>query len=144
MMAQFIQKYFTVIKFLISGGLATGLDLVLLYQFTEVGKMWYFHASILAFLLAFIFSFLLQKYWTFDGTHARRKREQLPMHFILNTCNLGINSLGMFFLVDFVKIWYLFAQFILSGMIAVSNFYIYRYVIFKAKNESAMVPVDTV
>lgn len=136
-----------VIRFLISGGTATAVDLALLYYFTDILKMWYLAAAVLAFLLAFGISFVLQKFWTFSGSHVRRKREQLPMYLAANLFGLAVNSLGMYLLVDKAGLWYMAAQIIMSAMIAIVNFFIYRLIIFKfTENEEktdVLRPVDT-
>ena len=123
---------------MISGGTATVLDLGLLFVFTDLLGMWYFSASVAAFLLAFVASFVLQKYWTFAGSHERRKRQQLPLHFLLNAANLAVNSLGMYLLVSMAHIWYLLAQAIMSALIAISSYHIYRNFIFKAASLKAI------
>ena len=124
-----------VIKFLISGGTATAADLALLYYFTDILKIWYLAAAVLAFLLAFGISFVLQKFWTFSGDHVRRKREQVPMYLAANLFSLAVNSLGMYLLVDLAGLWYMAAQVLMSALIAVFSFFVYRLVIFKEKQD---------
>jgi len=144
MIKSLIKKHFTIIKFLISGGTATVVDLIALYYFTDIMKLWYMMSAMLAFVIAFGVSFTLQKFWTFNGQHARRKREQVPMFLTVNLINLGINSIGMYLLVDKVGLWYIFAQIILSATIAFMSFFIYRYIIFKnSENIDILTPVDT-
>lgn len=143
MMQNIIKKHFRIIKFLISGGTATAVDLALLYYFTDILKMWYLAAAVLAFLLAFGISFVLQKFWTFSGNHARRKREQVPMYLATNLLGLAVNSLGMYLLVDLAGLWYMAAQVIMSATIAIFNFFMYRQVIFIEKQGLEISDVDT-
>jgi putative flippase GtrA len=147
MIHNLIKRYFTIVKFLIAGGTATAIDLALLYYFTDILMMWYLTAAVLAFMLAFGISFVLQKFWTFSGLHARRKREQIPMYLALNLFGLCVNSLGMYFLVDKFGLWHMAAQVIMAALIAVFNFFVYRLVIFRFAENGEEIdilnPVDT-
>jgi putative flippase GtrA len=125
-----------IIKYIFSGGLATAVNLIALYFFTEVMGWWYLYSAVASFLVAFCVGFTMQKFWTFNGDHERRGRWQLAMYLILNLFNLGLNSLGLFLLVEKTGLWYIFAQIIMSGSIAISSFIIYRKVIFKPKFSS--------
>ena len=126
----------TIIKFIFSGGLATAVNLIALYFFTEVVGLWYLYSAIVSFLIAFSVGFTMQKFWTFNGDHERKGKWQLIMYLTLNLFNLGINSLGLFLLVEKIGLWYIFAQIIMSGLIAISSFIIYNKVIFKTKFSS--------
>ena len=126
----------TIIKYIFAGGSATLVNLIALYFFTEIVGWWYLYAAIASFLIAFSVSFTLQKFWTFDGDHQWKKRWQLPAYLVLNLFNLGINSLGLFLLVEKIGLWYILAQILMSGLIAISSFIIYNKVIFKPKISS--------
>ena len=126
----------TIIKFIFSGGLATAVNLIALHFFTEVVGLWYLYSAIVSFLIAFSVGFTMQKFWTFNGDHELGGRWQLIMYLTLNLFNLGVNSLGLFLLVEKIGLWYIFAQIIMSGLIAISSFIIYNKVIFKTKFSS--------
>lgn len=125
-----------IIKFIISGGTAAFVDLLCLYIFTDLFRLWYLLSAVLAFVIAFIVNFNFQKFWTFKGDHEKQGREQLVMFLIINLINLSLNSLGMYLLVERVGIWYLLSQFLMSGILAFESYFVYRLVIFKHRVEN--------
>lgn len=120
----------TVLKYIFSGIIASLVMFCSLAFFREILSIWYLFSSSLAFVLAFITSFLLQKFWTFDNIEGSNTHRQLLLFFIVSLINLGINGLGMFILVDKFGVWYLGAQFFVTAFIALWSFFVYR-VIFK-------------
>lgn len=126
-----VEKFKVIIKFLISGGTATAVDLGFLYVFTDIYKIHYLMSAVLAFIIAFCVSFYLQKFWTFRDDNREKLYVQLSQYIAVTLINLGINTYGMFFLVEKWGIKYLLAQIIMSGFIAIFSFIIYRFIIFK-------------
>ena len=121
-------------RYVASGGIAAFVDLVLLYIFTDFLHIWYLLSAILAFILAFSVSFILQKYWTFKDDSKEEMHKQVIIYFIIAIINLGINTLMMFVSVHYIHLHYMLAQFIVAGLIAFWSFFIYRKFVFK-KNE---------
>ncbi|MFH1427381.1 MAG: GtrA family protein, partial [Patescibacteria group bacterium] len=60
-----------------------------------------------------------------------RLSQQMSLYFFVGVVNLGVNTLGMYILVDYFNIYYILAQVIMGGLIAISSFIIYRFFIFK-------------
>ncbi len=119
------------IKYVIGGGIAAFVDLFLLYILTDVFHFWYLHSAALAFLAAFFVSFYLQKFWTFRDNSNERIRKQMALYFAVGAFNLGVNTIGIYALVEQFGLAYIFAQIIMGAVIAVSSFLIYRFVIFR-------------
>ena len=116
------------------------VNLVLLYIFTDIFKIWYLFSSILAFCVAFFVSFFLQKYWTFRDRDQEKIYRQMGLYLAVALTNLGLNTLLMYLSVDLFKIWYLLAQVFVTAVIAVESFLIYKFFIFnrQAKSVSAL------
>lgn len=121
-----------IVRFLISGGVATGIDLVLLYVFTDIFGIWYLASSVVAFTFAFLASFSLQKFWTFRDHSREGIQTQAGIYFLIAAANLGLNTLLVYLLVDYVNLHYLIAQIIVSVFVAVENFFVYQRFIFRA------------
>jgi len=120
-----------VFRFLLSGGIALGTDLILLYLFTDVFGIWYLVSAIVAFILAFGVSFSLQKFWTF-GDHSREGiHMQIGVYFFVALINLGLNTLLVYLFVEWAGLYYLFAQIVASALIAIESFFVYQRFIFK-------------
>jgi len=58
-------------------------------------------------------------------------KRQLSMHVTLAMADIAANVLLMYVFTDIFGIWYIFSQIISSGLIAVANFLIYRFHIFR-------------
>lgn len=120
----------TILKYILSGIIASLVMFCLLAFFREVLGIWYLYSSTFAFILAFTTSFLLQKFWAFGNVEGSNIHKQLLLFLVVSLINLVINGLGMFILVDKFGVWYLVSQFFVTASIAVWSFFIYR-VIFK-------------
>jgi putative flippase GtrA len=128
-----IYKYKLYIKYVISGGTAASVDLILLYILTDIFGIWYLLSACLAFVVAFFVSFYMQKFWTFRDNNRERIYQQMSLYLMVGVFNLGINAGGMYILVDKFHIMYILAQIIMGGIIAISSFLIYKFIIFSAR-----------
>lgn len=106
------------------------VDLALLYFFTDVLNIWYIISACLAFILSFFVSFFLQKFWTFRDADKEIIYKQMGVYLAVAMVNLALNGVLMYILVDGFKIWYMLAQIIASGLIAVESYWIYKLFIF--------------
>jgi len=123
-----------IFRFLLSGGTALGTDLAFLYLFTAVFGMWYLASAVLAFILAFLVSFFLQKFWVF-GDHSRDGiHMQMGVYFSVAVINLVLNTLLVYVFVESVALHYLLAQIAASALISIESFFVYQNVIFRKKN----------
>ncbi|MFH1522952.1 MAG: glycosyltransferase [Patescibacteria group bacterium] len=125
----------TYIKFVISGGTAGTADLILLYVLTDIVGLWYLISATIAFVVAFLISFFLQKFWTFRDNRRTIIYKQLSLYLVVGLTNLSINGAAMYLLVDKFGIWYMLAQVISSGFLAFINFLVYKFIIFKKCKE---------
>jgi glycosyltransferase involved in cell wall biosynthesis/putative flippase GtrA len=124
------QKYKQYIKFVISGGTATLAHFTILYSLTELG-LWYIFSASIGFIAAFLTSFFMQKFWTFRDNSRDRMASQMSIFFLVVLVGMLINASGMYYLVEYHDVYYLLAQVIVAAFIAVGNFFMYRFVIFK-------------
>lgn len=123
--------YTRVFRFLLSGGIALSTDLVLLYLFTDIFGIWYLASAVTAFILSFIVSFALQKFWTFGDSSRDGLNTQMSVYFFVAVINLALNTLLVFVFVEQAGIYYIFAQIVASALIAVESFFVYQHFIFK-------------
>ena len=85
----------------------------------------------MAFMISFIVSFSLQKYWAFDSHGKEHLHVQFALYLGIAFVNLNINGWAMHILVNHYKIWYLLAQVIVSGCIGLESFLTYKFIIFR-------------
>ncbi len=123
-----------ILRYLFSGGTAAVTDLTLLYIFTDVFGIWYILSSVLAFLVAFAVSFILQKFFTFQDHAMDGVRGQALVYLLVTSFNLGLNTALVFAFVHYAGFHYLFAQILASIIIAVESFVVYGLFIFKPKH----------
>jgi len=130
-----IDKYKQIVKYLISGGIATVTYLGVSFALTEGAQLWYLISVDIAFVTAFFVSFYLQKFWTFRNFEKEGARKQMLVYLIVGLVNLGINTGGVYLLVEKMDIWYLLAQIIMGGFISCFSFLIYKFIIFSTPKE---------
>ena len=126
-----ILKYAQIIKYIISGGTAAFVDILFLYVFTDIFHWWYLASAVVAFLIAFGFSFTMQKYWTFKDRVTENVHVQVSIFLGVSIANLAWNTLLMYFFVDIVHIWYIASQVLAGGIVALTSYFIYKKYIFK-------------
>lgn len=125
-----LRRYHRVIKYVIAGGTAATVDLGLLYLLTDIAGFHYLVSATLAFVVAFVVSFTLQKFWTFGDETRDRMHVQATVYFVIAVANVGINAGLMYLFVSVFGIWYFLAQIIAGAAIACYNFLIYRRFVF--------------
>ena len=127
----YIEKNKKILKFLLSGSSATAVDIFLLFYLTEIVGMWYLYSAVFSFGVSFFVSFYMQKYWTFEDKREHVKTKQLVMYFLVAGTNLSLNTAILYYLVDYLGIYYLLAQLMAVGFLGIGSFLMYNIVIFK-------------
>ncbi len=121
-------------RYLIAGGTAAFTNIALLFVFTDFLGIWYIASAIMAFILAFIVSFTLQKYWTFQDGSKDQIHRQAVIYLTVAVVNLLVNTGLLYLQVEYLGVYYIFAQLIASALIAVESFFVYQIFIFKKKS----------
>lgn len=122
-----------IVRYIISGGTSAFSSLVLLFIFVHFLQVPYLIASIFAFILGFLVSFTLQKFWTFADREISRAHIQLAWYLAITLGNLLINTFLVYVFVAWLGIWYLLAQFIASAFIAIISYFTYQRFVFTAR-----------
>ncbi len=117
-------------RFLIAGGTGTVFNLAILYALVDGLAVWYLAATTIAFIIGSVFSFTLQRFFTFQKSEKEGLRKEFPLYLSVGTVNLILNGIFMYTLVDILHIWYLASQLIATGVISIESYFMYR-IIFK-------------
>jgi len=125
------------VKYIIAGGTAAVVNLVALYFFTDILKIWYVTSSVFAFVISLITSFGLHKFWTFRENSVNRLKRQFIFYLFISLCNLILNAILIYVMVDIFGLWYMLAQFIIMALIALASFLINKKITFIKQNEGA-------
>lgn len=126
-----MKKYFKIFRYLIAGSIATGTNLGVLFFCVHYLNLWYIWGTIISFCASVIVSYLLQKFWTFQNYTTTKIPTQFLHFFLFAGGMLGLNTLLMYFFVDFLGLWYLLAQALAALLIACINYLYFNKVIFK-------------
>lgn len=114
------------IRFLVSGGTATFVQLAGIYFLHGVFGIGYLVSSSIAFICAVTVNFILQKLWAF-GNYTKQGMYRQGIFFLsINCVNLIVNIAILYILVDMFGVFYFFAQIIACMVVAVISFFAYR------------------
>lgn len=119
-----------IFRYLLSGGTAAGVNILSFFVFTHYFNIWYIHSSLISYSMAFGVSFMLQKLWTFKIVSLGRIKKELILYLIVFVVGNILNTIMLFSLVEYMHLHYLIAQIISNGIIAIGNFFAYKYFIF--------------
>lgn len=117
-----------IVRFLTTGGTAALINLSLLYIGTEKFGLWYLWAAVIAFTAAVSFNFTAQRMWvfenrTFDGLH-----RQFSLFLAVALSGNVANASLLYVVVEFFDVWYLAAQVVVMGILAIVNFFLYQHI----------------
>lgn len=121
----------SIFKFIIAGSFAGGTDLVALFLFHGILKLEIVFSTSAAFILSFVVSFTLQKFWTFRNYNSARLARQIFLYILTALIGLNLNGVAMHFLVNTLSVWYLLAQIIVNIFLGFVNFVVYKFIIFR-------------
>ena len=127
---------FKAVRYVVSGGTAACLNFFLLWFLTEFFRLWYIFSLIIASVTSAAFTFVLQKFWTFENPSLERVHIQMPQYITLALINLVLNSAALYILVEYIHLWYIAGQVICSGTLAVMNYLINQHYIFRPSTKS--------
>ncbi len=130
---KFLNRFKDKIKFVVSGGLATIVNLFFLFIFYSILDLQIIYAASLSWLLTFLVSFNLQKYWTFRSFSFKKIPHQVTLYILLALVSLTLNARWMYLLVESLNMHYILAQIIVLFVLAVLNYTVYKFIIFKEK-----------
>lgn len=108
-----------VITYLIAGVLTTVVNFVVygvLFNYLDVANML---ANTIAWVVAVIFAYIVNNYWVFqnDTSSGKKEGEKLVKFFSARIVTLIVESAGMFFFIDVLKLYQY--NMIVKGFIAI-------------------------
>ncbi len=113
-------------------GVAAAMTLIgTLYALTEFAGLWYIHSVLIASVVSFFVSFGLQRMWTFRDVDQGAALPQLVAFVALFLANSAINAGLLYLMVDHLHAPYLISELFIAIAIAIWNFCIMRFLIFR-------------
>ncbi|AFZ46011.1 GtrA family protein [Cyanobacterium stanieri PCC 7202] len=121
-------------KFLAIGGVCGILHLGILYGLTSMLEVNYLISTIVAILVVNFVSFYLNKIYTFRTKKKLFWRELWKFYSVMASSHF-INIVGVFILVDIVRIGYLLANIFCTAILTPLNYFFHHRWSFKKKNK---------
>ncbi len=122
-----------IVRYIISGGTSAVINLSVLSFLYYVQEVYYLYAAIIAFIVSFLFSLFLQKFWTFEDHSRENVHIQVGKYLLSSLFGLSLNTLFLYILVDHLHFFVYMGQIIAGGLVACVTFFISRKFIFKGQ-----------
>ncbi len=111
-------------RFCIAGAAGIIAYYAALYGLTEYLGVWYVVSAVLGFILNTGLNFTLQKFWTFQNKETEMVGRQLALYAVMTICFLIGNTVFLYLMVQYLHLWYIGAQVILTVVISILSFII--------------------
>ncbi|MBI5138888.1 MAG: GtrA family protein [Candidatus Vogelbacteria bacterium] len=123
------------LRFSIAGAAGVVAYYAVLYALTEYLGVWYVVSALIGFILNTGLNFVLQKSWTFKNKDKRLLGHEIGLYSIMVLCFLVGNSLFLFLMVEYLHMWYVAAQVILTVVISILSFIFSRRIFKREENK---------
>ncbi|OJI06764.1 hypothetical protein BK004_02215 [bacterium CG10_46_32] len=113
-----------VARFCVAGAAGVIAYYAALYGLTEYLGVWYVISAVIGFVLNTGLNFTLQKFWTFQNKETHLVGRQLALYAAMTVFFLVGNTVFLYLMVEYLHMWYIGAQVILTAVISVLSFII--------------------
>lgn len=121
------ERFWEVFRFLLVGGGCFLLEYGLLFALTEYGGLNPLVSAPIVFTVSLVVNYILCVYVVFHAEQQSKK--QMALFALTSIIGLGINQVVMWFFIDIIGIWYMFAKVVASAVVMVWNYFTKRYVL---------------
>ncbi|MGL6292667.1 GtrA family protein [Eubacterium aggregans] len=116
-----------IFRFGITGGLSFVVDYALLFLLTEFGGLNCLLSSGISFTVSVVVNYFLCVLWVFEGVQEKQKSTKSVVLFVGSSIvGLLINQILMWFFVEIVLMYYMFAKIIATIIVIVWNYVMKR------------------
>lgn len=110
-------------KFGIVGVLATVLDFLFLFVFTDVFGMYYLFSAAISFVLSTLFNYAASMRFVFNSKFSKdEKTKELLLFTILSVVGLLLNQFLMWLFVEKIALYYMLAKIVATFFVMAWNF----------------------
>jgi putative flippase GtrA len=110
------------IGYVFFAGIATLVDIGLLYLFTEYLELWYLYSAALSYLTGMVINYTLNKNYNFRN-RSNRIASQFGIFAGVALIGLALNQIILYLFVSILGIWYIFAKVITVCIVLMWSFY---------------------
>ncbi|HEY4501207.1 MAG TPA: GtrA family protein [Candidatus Paceibacterota bacterium] len=143
--ARYRERIFFLTRYIISGGTAGMIQVIGLYVWVSVlgFTAQYLWGVVIAYCIAVVTGFSLQKYWTFRNYSRELIVKQMCWYTSVSLVNLGLNAFILHTSkvvlesngFNFFHIWYLVVQVFAVGVCALMGFLLNRSITFRSLSQ---------
>jgi putative flippase GtrA len=110
-------------KFGLVGVVATVLDFLFLFLFTDVFGMYYLLSAAVSFVLSTLFNYVASMRFVFNSKFSKdEKTKELLLFTILSVIGLLLNQFLMWFFVEKIALYYMLAKIVATFFVMAWNF----------------------
>lgn len=114
-----------ILKFIGVGGFCAGLSVGLMYLSTSILGINYLISTVISIVITNFIGFALNKYYTFQ-THKKLFWREMWKYYSVMLSSYILNIIFMYFLVNFINIWYIYANLVLIVLLTPYNYLLHR------------------
>jgi len=124
-----------IVRFCFGGAAGVAAYFITLYFLTEYFEIRYTTSSVVAFVVNMSSNFLFHKFWTFKNKEKKRRvvGRQLVLYVAMILTFFGLNLLFLYLMVEYLHLWYIGAQGILTILFSVLSYFGTRWIFKKEK-----------
>ncbi|MEK7176812.1 MAG: GtrA family protein [Patescibacteria group bacterium] len=111
-----------VVRFCVVGVAGVIAYYTALYGLTEYFGVWYVISAVIGFVLNTGLNFTLQKFWNVQNKGTHMVGRQLALYVAMTISFLIGNTLLLYLMVEYLYMWYIGAQVILTIVISILSF----------------------
>jgi putative flippase GtrA len=110
-------------KFGLVGVVATVLDFLFLFLFTDVFGMYYLLSAAVSFVLSTLFNYAASMRFVFNSKFSKdEKTKELLLFTLLSVIGLLLNQFLMWFFVEKIALYYMLAKIVATFFVMAWNF----------------------
>lgn len=125
-----VKKHKLFIGYVLFAGIATVVDMGILYFLTKFAGLFYLLSATISYTLGIITNYSLNKKYNFENKDKRVIR-QFSIFVSIALIGLLLNNLILFLLVHFAHMWFMFAKVISIGLVMFWSFFGHKHVTFR-------------
>lgn len=116
--------------------IATACDFGVMIFFTEVVQLWYLVSVFLGTFIGGLVGFIMGRRWAFTSRDGHLGHQAFR-YMIMWVTNIILNVAGVYCIVDFLHIKYIFAKAIVAVILSIAlNYPMQRYFVFAVKKDN--------
>ncbi len=115
-------RFGQVVRFCVAGAAGVIAYYGALYGLTEYLGVWYVTSAVVGFILNTGLNFTLQKFWTFQNKETQMVGRQLVLYAAMTVSFLIGNTVSLYLMVQYLHMWYIGAQMILTAVGSLLHF----------------------